>query len=244
MMQMPRHVVLFAREPARQASEKGFDSSGAADLFGGFALGWLEAARSIRATFVIASPTEDRAGWRRRWVGRAEPILLAQRGWTFGERLERCARAAAHFSGHAVIVGGDVAPDRRCLRSAFEALESGAEAVLAPAGDGGVSLLAVRAEDANLLRAIGRRRRDVFETLRSGLAARGRRVAVVHNLPDVDGRRGIRLLVRRRVLRTDFARVARRMLAAVRFAPDRSLARAICPELPDRIDSRGPPRAA
>ena len=46
---MDRFLVLFARDPAREARVKGFDPSGAEDLFASFAFGFLrdrrEAAR-------------------------------------------------------------------------------------------------------------------------------------------------------------------------------------------------------
>jgi glycosyltransferase A (GT-A) superfamily protein (DUF2064 family) len=82
------------------------------------------------------------------------------------------------------------------LRETFDLLERGADAVLAPAPDGGVSLLALAPEDLDLLRPIIPKRRDVFDRLLEKLGERGRRVRVVALLPDVDGRRGLRSILR------------------------------------------------
>jgi glycosyltransferase A (GT-A) superfamily protein (DUF2064 family) len=241
---MHRYVVLFAREPAREAREKGFGSSGAADLFAAFAAGWLDSAASVGATLVIASPPEDRSSWRRRTAGRPRVLWLAQQGRTFGERLEHCGRAAARFRGRAVVVGGDVSPDRRTLEEAFIALERGADAALAPSPDGGVSLVGLHPDDLDLLGGISCGDRDVFATLHRRLSDRGRRVAVVSDLPDVDGRRGMRLLVRDRACRADLAHLARRLLASRRFARPSSPARVLCPHGPDLPGLRAPPPAA
>ncbi len=193
---MSRYLVLFAREPAREAREKGFFSTAAADLFAVFASGWIEAARRAGARLVVATPPEDRAAWRRTLSGEVEAIWICQRGGSFGERLEQTARRVAALEGHAILVGGDVAPTSTGLIEAFEAFEGGADSVLAPAPDGGVSLIGLSSDDLDLLGEIGQRRRDVFDSLRRRLAERGRSVALVGCVPDVDGRRALRLLLR------------------------------------------------
>jgi hypothetical protein len=241
---MHRYVLLFAREPQREAREKGFVSADAAELFVAFASGWLESARAVGAALVIASPPEDRPAWRRRLSGRPEVLWLDQQGGSFGERLEACARSALRLPGHALIVGGDVAPDPRSLRDAFEALESGADAVLAPAEDGGISLVGLRPADLDLLGAVAWRRRDVFSTLHRRLEGRGRRVALVRGLPDVDGRRGARLLLRDRGLAVGLKGLVRRALAVRPFGRERLLAGRIDLSLHDLAAPRAPPRAA
>ncbi len=194
---MNRHLVLFAREPARQAREKGLDPSDAAALFQGFAAGWLENAGRVRARLIVATPPEDLARWRRALAGRGNLGWILQRGNTLGERLEDAARRAAAFAGHAVLVGGDVAPSEISLKRAFEALEAGAEAAVSPALDGGVSLLALAAADLDLLRGIRWKRRTVLRDLLRALRERGRRVAIVAPAADVDGPRSLRALLRR-----------------------------------------------
>lgn len=190
-----RYLVLFAREPGREAQEKGLARPEAKELFARLAADWWEGSRSVGACLVVASPPEDRLAWRR-CLGRRRPYLwIGQRGGSFGERLEDSARAAGALPGHAVIVGGDVIPSASALAEAFTAMESGVDAVLAAAPDGGVSLLALGAMDLDLLGSIAPRRRDVFALLRARLLSRRRRVLVIASAPDVDGRRGLRALL-------------------------------------------------
>lgn len=193
---MDRFLVLFARAPEREAREKGFATEDAAGLFSAFASGWLEAAAKTGARLVVAAPPEDLAAWRRRLSSEAGIVWLAQRGRSFGDRLRHAAEGVAGLGGHAVLVGGDVAPEARAAREAFEALERGADAALAPADDGGVSLLGVSMRDVDLLERLAVGQRDAFAILASGLAARGRSVAVVCPAPDVDGRAALRRLLR------------------------------------------------
>jgi glycosyltransferase A (GT-A) superfamily protein (DUF2064 family) len=190
-----RLLLLFAREPHREALDKGLAVGAGARLFTAFALGWIEAARRCGARLVVAAPPEDRAPWQRLLPGTALHFL-EQRGRSFGERLENSARQAAALGRHLVVVGGDVAPAAAGLAAAFERLEHGADAVIAPARDGGVSLVALNEDDLDLLGRIAPRRSDVFSRLSAGLLARGRRVEVVAPVPDVDGRRRLGSLLR------------------------------------------------
>ncbi|MFN2387678.1 MAG: DUF2064 domain-containing protein [Thermoanaerobaculia bacterium] len=193
---MSRYVVLFAREPGREARAKGFDRQEAAELFAAFAAGWARAADSVGARLVLATPPEDMARWRRTAPAFAPDLAILQRGASFGERLKGVAAQALRLGGPAVIVGGDVAPSATGLAAAFARLEEGCDAVLCPAPDGGVSLLSVPPEDLDLLRTLPRRRRDVFAALARRLVHRGRRLAVIARLADVDGRRALRRILR------------------------------------------------
>ncbi len=190
-----RQLVLFAREPAREAREKGFSTPAAAELFAGFAQSWLDAAQACGALVSIAAPAGDLAGWQRRLAGRAVRWLV-QDGPTFGVRLRRVADETVGGGGAVVFVGGDVPPDRDALCLAFEALEDGADAVLAPAPDGGVSLLSVSSQDHDLLSAIRPAAPDVFRVLLRRLTARGRRLVVMRPIDDVDRRSDLRRLAR------------------------------------------------
>jgi glycosyltransferase A (GT-A) superfamily protein (DUF2064 family) len=194
-MMAERFLVLFAREPRRQAVEKGLAGPAGERLFAAFARGWADAAARVGARVAVASPRADHAGWRRCLAG-FEVAFLDQRGGSFGERLEDSARQAAELGGRAVVVGGDVAPSSEVLREAFELLERGGDAVLAPAPDGGVSLVGLLAEDVDLLGRIAPRRADVFSRLSESLLARGRRVCLVAAAPDVDSRRQLGRLLR------------------------------------------------
>ncbi len=214
---MNRYLVLFAREPRREAREKGFGARGA-DLFAGFAAGWLAAARSCGARLILATPPEDRAAWRRFLPHNEDVVWIPQRGVSFGERLAGVARRASALPGHAVLVGGDVAPSRSALGEAFVALERGADAVIAPAADGGISLVALRYADAKLLAALAPRQRCVALQLKRALAARGRRLVLVQCVPDVDGRRSLGSFFH--LLGTALRALARRLLdARLRFQP-------------------------
>ena len=243
---MARFLVLFAREPARQAREKGFGRTPDASLlFSKIAADWADAARVSGASLVISTPREDLPGWRQaRGVSACDPIWMAQEGRSFAERLRDTAARAARFGGHAVIVGGDVPPRVGHLEAAFSALESGAEAVLAPAADGGVSLVALPASDLDLLSRISRRRRNVFSALQGALAERGRRSAVLDPAPDVDGRTALRGLLRGALLSEHLFRLGRRLLAA---RPPLPISRDIRPLAGPALVSpvlRGPPAAA
>ena len=189
---MARFLVLFAREPRLQAREKGLRSPAAASLFRDVAAGWIEAARASGATAIVAAPPEDLPAWRRAFGGDSGVLWHAQRGSTFGARLEDTARRAASPGGHVVLGGGDVAASQAALRRAFEALEAGAEAVFSPAPDGGVSMLALCEGDLGLLGRIRPRRRTVLRELLRELKERGRRIAFVEPAPDLDGPRSLR----------------------------------------------------
>jgi glycosyltransferase A (GT-A) superfamily protein (DUF2064 family) len=236
-----RHVLLFARAPEREAREKGFDSRAGKELFASFATGWIEAAHRAGADLVLACESADRPSWRRLFSG-AELLVIDQRGRSFGERLERSARESARLGGHTVIVGGDVPPSVAILSDAFHLLETNADAVLAPAADGGVSLLAISSEDLDVLREIAPRRRDVFARLCERLRARKRCVRFVAATPDVDGRRGLRSLLP--FLPLPLRQAARRALLAARcaFRQPRRLSLLSEPISPTGL--RAPPAAA
>ena len=194
---MNRHLVLFAREPARQAREKGLGTPEAAELFRSFAAGWVEAAGRVKARLILATPPEDLKQWHSALAGAEGLAWICQRGRTLGERLEDAARRAAALGGHAVVVGGDVSPSESILTEAFEALETNADAAVSPALDGGISLLALPAADLDLLRGIRPRSRTVLSDLLGALRQRGRRIELVGPAADVDGPRSLRALLRR-----------------------------------------------
>lgn len=194
---MPRHLILFAQQPAREAREKGFPSAGGAELFAAFARGWVEAAELARARVTVAAPAEDVFAWRRTIAG-PDVAWIPQRGRFIGERLREAAASAGAPGDRVVFVGGDVPPDAAALQSAFDALEAGADAVLAPAPDGGVSLLALRSDDHDLFGTIRSGSATVFSDLAAALAARGRRTEVLPRISDIDGRSDLRRLLRSR----------------------------------------------
>lgn len=247
MKGMRRYLVLFARAPEREAREKGFAGREAAELFAAFADGWREAARLAGARLVVATPPEDRAAWRGGFSADGETIWFTQRGRSFGERLEQTARRVAALGGQAIIVGGDVAPSSESLAAAFDSLERGTDAVLAPAEDGGVSLIGLRQEDLDLLGAISLRRREVFAALSRSLAQRGRSLGLVPLVRDVDRPRDLRSLLRARTWhgaeQVHLRCLARRALA-IRFEISVRPAEPLSPGLISPSGLRAPPLAA
>lgn len=213
---MPRSLMVFAREPSHEARAKGFARSEAEELFAAFAQGWGEAARAAGARLVLATPPQDMRAWRNRIGSSGPEVWLVQSGDSFGERLQHAAASALELGGHVVVVGGDVLPAAGPLEEAFTLLEAGYDAVVGGAGDGGVSLLSLGARDIDLLRNLPLRRSDVCERLFRELSARGRRIAVISALPDVDGRRGLRRALRavdrRNALRSLLRGALRRLL--------------------------------
>jgi hypothetical protein len=218
---MNRFLVLFAREPARQARDKGLESPAAVELFRGLARGWQEAARLAGARLVIAAPQEDRPAWNAVFGG-VESGWISQRGSSLGTRLEDAGRRAAALGGQAVLVGGDVAPSAVALLEAFHAMEGGAEAAISPAPDGGFSIVALTGADLDLLRGVRERRRTVLRDLLRALSARGRKVKLISPAADVDGRGSLRALLRRDLLPAVFVVLARQSLAEATAAPSSS----------------------
>ena len=241
---MSRHLVLFAREPAREARSKGFPSEDGATLFASFAAGWLDAAGSAGAVVVVATPAEDRPAWRDAFRGALQPAWIQQRGSSLGARLEHAAREARSLGGHAILVGGDVVPAPAALEAAFVALESGADAVLGPSPDGGLSLIGLAPEDLDLLRGVRERRRNLFEDLLALLRARGRRVETVAAAADVDGRADLRMLLRASGLSALLASAVRRALELAVSLPTATPRRPRVSTLHTPPALRGPPLPA
>jgi glycosyltransferase A (GT-A) superfamily protein (DUF2064 family) len=237
-----RLLVVFARAPRSEARDKGLPEEPASGFFGAILQEWREAARLVGARVAISAPPEDLLAWRRTLPDADDVSWISQRGGSFGTRLEDTSRRASRLARHVVVTGGDVLPTPLALCAAFGALASGADAVIAPAPDGGVSLIALPTRDLDLLRSIAPRRRDVFARLRDALRARRRQVAVAATASDVDGRRQLRSVLQslpaflhaaaRRALRRP-----RRVFPELRFLFD----------LSDRISPtslRAPPAAA
>lgn len=153
-----RCVLLFARAPREEERVKGIPSG---SLLFEFARRRVEsAAHALEGVdLVVVTPAPALAD-------APAPGVLAQRGGTFGERLEN-AFADARALGYAEIVAvpGDV-PELRAahLEEAFEALRR-EDVVLGPSPDGGVWLIGARVETASLFAGIPWRTRRVFGAL-------------------------------------------------------------------------------
>ncbi|HEY6065644.1 MAG TPA: DUF2064 domain-containing protein [Thermoanaerobaculia bacterium] len=236
-----RLLVVFARAPRSEARDKGLPEEPASSFFAAIAQAWTEAARLAGARVAISAPPEDLAAWRHALPDSAGVLWIVQRGGEFGSRLEDTVRRAERLAGRVVVTGGDVVPAPSALCEAFRALDAGADAILAPAPDGGVSILALP-RDPDLLRSIGRRRRDVFEHLQRDLSSRGRDVAVVTALADVDGPGALRNVAVPGDLGTLLSRIRRACRPTIRR--ERPAPRAGRAPLRSSAILRGPPAAA
>lgn len=241
---MGRFLVLFGREPARQARDKGLRSPEAEELFRELARGWAGAARLAGARLVLAAPEEDRSAWTRALAGVEDWAWIAQRGDSLGSRLENAVRRAAALGGRAVFVGADVAPSATALKEAFQRIEEGWDAAVSPAPDGGFSLLAIAPDDADVLRGVRLRRRTAFRDLLRALRLRGRRVGIVRPAADVDGRASLRTLLRGSSLPSLLVALVRRVLAGRPAFPQRPSSPAALLLLKGPPVLRGPPPAA
>jgi rSAM/selenodomain-associated transferase 1 len=146
-------------------------------------------ARDPRWRTVIAV-TPDRAACEARWTGGRR--TMPQGSGDLGRRMARALAAAA--PGRVVLIGSDIpAIDRRHVWAAFAALDR-AELVFGPAEDGGYWLVGMRRDSGSVPAGFGPVRwstRHALADSRAGFA-RGRRVALLDPLADVDDGAGWR----------------------------------------------------
>ena len=128
--------------------------------------------------------------------------LHAQRGRDLGERMHYALAHALRRAHAAILIGTDCpALGAIDLRRAAAALQGGADAVLAPAEDGGYALIGLRRADARAFHAIAWGTRDVTTATRTRMKALGWRVRVQRTVWDLDRPEdlGRRLALRARV---------------------------------------------
>ena len=113
--------------------------------------------------------------------------LHAQRGRDLGERMHHALAQALRGAQAAILIGTDCpALGTLDLRRAAAALQGGADAVLAPAEDGGYALIGLRRADARVFHGIAWGTRDVFAATRARMKALGWRVRVQRTVWDLD----------------------------------------------------------
>ena len=172
---MSRAVVIFARAPEVEASVKGLPLP-FARLFDRNIAAWLRAASAAGATPVISCAAPARFDAIAPEIAR---LYIAQEGATFGQRLASTAEAAFALGFDEVLISGiDVAPN---IAGVFDGLAF-ADAVVQPADDGGINLIALRAPERALLASIRPRQRDVLERCRAYFDS----LLVLDAAPDVD----------------------------------------------------------
>jgi glycosyltransferase A (GT-A) superfamily protein (DUF2064 family) len=237
-----RLLVVFSRAPRAEARAKGFPESPGSRFFEEIARSWGDAAARVGARVAICAPPDDLPAWRRSLSGSPDVLWIEQRGESFGARLEDAACRSAALARRVVLTGGDVLPSDGVLSAAFGALDRGFGAVLAPAPDGGVSLVSLPF-DEDLLGSVGRRRRDVLRRLLRRLQARRRTVALVEALPDVDRPAALRALAAAPSALAELVSLLRRACAGRTPRARASSRRHSAPALRMR-GSRAPPLAA
>jgi glycosyltransferase A (GT-A) superfamily protein (DUF2064 family) len=145
-----RAVVLFARTPEAEARVKALPRA-AARLFETLIASWLREAESCGATPILACPPDAR-----RRLSAIEPRTrreyVDQYGATFGDRLANAAREVSGRGFDAIVIAGIDAPPPS-LNGSFALLErASVDAVIAPARDGGVNVIAFAEPPLDLLR--------------------------------------------------------------------------------------------
>lgn len=123
----------------------------------------------------------------RRLARRYRARLRSQSGRDLGERMHAALCGSLAAGGAAVLVGSDCpALGPRQLRAAFDALAAGAEAVLAPAADGGYALIGLRRPAPSLFACLDWGGPQVLAQTRARLAAAGLRWCELPQVRDVD----------------------------------------------------------
>jgi glycosyltransferase A (GT-A) superfamily protein (DUF2064 family) len=208
-----RAVLLIARSPHREAAAKGLSPRFAA-LFRRVTAAWIRAAAAASARVVIACEESDRAELDG-IAPEVERLVLPQRGERFGERVANAAGDAFALGCTSLVIGAIDAPPPDLAR-VFASLDEH-EVVVAPARDGGVNLIGLRAPAAELLSAIELRRPciDAFAAAH-----------VLEVVTDVDSARDLVRASRERAwwpfLRTEPSRTAVRSRIATRNTPTAS----------------------
>jgi hypothetical protein len=160
---MSRAIVIFGRAPEVEAAVKGLPAR-FAGLFHRTTAAWLRAATFCDATPVIACEAHARARFDA-ILPDVDRLYIDQCGATFGERLASSAEAAFALGFDEVLITGIDVPVAR-VSDVFAALGR-ARAVVQPALDGGINLIALRAPERELLSAIQPRQRDVLQRCRA-----------------------------------------------------------------------------
>jgi hypothetical protein len=160
---MSRAVVIFARAPEVEAAVKGLPHR-YARLFDRTMAAWLRAATFAGATPVISCAPNARARFSA-ILPEVDRLYLDQSGDTFGERLASTSEAAFALGFDEVLITGIDAPVAQ-VADVFAALGR-AQAVVVPAQDGGINLIALRAPERALLSTIRPRQRDVLARCRA-----------------------------------------------------------------------------
>jgi hypothetical protein len=123
--------------------------------------------------------------------------LAAQGGGDLGRRMHRALARALREHGQAILIGSDCPALRPSdLRAAARALRAGADAVFAPAEDGGYPLVGVRRSSPRLFARVDWGSSQVMAQTRARLRQLGWRWTELRTLWDVDRPEDLRRLRR------------------------------------------------
>ena len=190
---MTVEVAVFARAPvpgrAKRRLIPALGEEGAAELQRRMTDHAVAAAVAARAGPVSLWGAPDCGHPSFRDLGLRYPIRLrAQEGRDLGERMGAAMRDMLARPGSCVLLAGSDCPGLGAgqLRQAARRLEAGADAVLAPALDGGYVLIGLRRHDASLFAGIDWGTDRVLPETRRRLRALGWDWRETEPLPDVD----------------------------------------------------------
>ena len=181
------HLILFARRPELGRVKTRLTPPATAAQ----ALALYEAFLADQLRFAASLATAGRsveACFDGPWAGVPAIVATEQGPGDLGERMARAlARSRSRGARATVIIGTDAPslPAGRVL-GAFEALASGADAVIVPAEDGGYVLVGAPAPHPALFEGIPWGGSDVAEVTRRRAAEAGLRLAELEGWRDVD----------------------------------------------------------
>jgi hypothetical protein len=197
-----RCVLVFSRSPERESVSKGMLEARSLFELGRRRLARVVAGLDGVALVHVGTDPSDGDAWR-----------LPQRGRLFGERFANAFSDVFALGYDQVLaVGGDV-PSLSAseLAAAFEALGDG-KVALGPSPDGGVYLIGVSGDPRGLLGEVRWRTAHVLEDLLFAIEERGKDVALLRELADVDRRSDLRLLSVATGLDPELLRLVRTLL--------------------------------
>jgi rSAM/selenodomain-associated transferase 1 len=191
-MRLPLRVVVLARAPipgqAKTRLVPRLGRWGAARLQARLIERTLRTAQAARIGRIeLHAAPRARGPFFLRCARPFRAALHAQRGRDLGERMQRAFVHALRGARAALLIGTDCPSlSVRDLRRAARALQGGADAVLAPAEDGGYGLIGLRRADPRAFDGIAWGGDAVYADTRARMDALGWRISVQRTVWDLD----------------------------------------------------------
>jgi len=184
-------VIVFARAPkpgeVKTRLVPVLGAEGAARLHARMAEKALRTASQVADAVELHCAPRARHLFFERARRRFGAVLRTQKGGDLGQRMQGALRTALRRRRHVVLIGSDC-PDlqARDLAAALRALRAGADAVFAPAQDGGYALIGLRRVSDRLFAGVDWGSPDVMAQTRTRLRALGWRWKELRTVWDVD----------------------------------------------------------